>query len=123
VLLKSYLGGMTTVGVAALALAAFIMVTTTPFGIGPLGVTAWFLLVLVGLSALTSLVAYGLALWLQPHPSAKHRIRASWRRGLMVGGYVTIVLALNSLEQLNLRTLLILALLLILIEFYAVARA
>jgi len=33
------------------------------------------------------------------------------------------VLALNSLEQLNLRTVLILALLLILIEFYAVARA
>lgn len=122
-LLKSYLGGMTTVGLAALALAAFVMLTTSPTGIGPLGVTAWFLLVLVGLSALVSLVAYGLTAWLQPHLATKQRIRDSWRRGLMVGGYITIVLALNSLQQLNIKAALILLLLLALIEFYAVARS
>lgn len=122
-LLKSYLGGMTVVGVVALALAILVMLTTTPVGIGPLGVTAWFLLVLVGLSALVGVIAYNVASLLQRHGTAKHRITASWRRGLMVGGYVTIVVALNSLKQLNLRAALILALLLILVEFYSVARA
>jgi hypothetical protein len=114
---------MTVVGIAALVLAILIMLTTTPVGIGPLGVTAWFLLVLVGLAAVVGVVAYGLAAWLQPHATTKHRIKASWRRGLMIGGYITIVVALNSLQQLNLRAVLILALLLVLIEFYSVARA
>lgn len=118
----SYLGGMTLVGGAALALAVLLMLTFTPVGLGPLGVTGWFLLVLVGLSAAASLIAYGLSAWLRPHNTTKYQIKASWRRGLMVGGYATIILALNSLQQLNLRAIIILGLLLLLLEFYAVAR-
>jgi hypothetical protein len=123
VLQRSYLGGMTLVGSAALALAILLMIASTPVGLGPLGVTGWFLLVLVGVSAVASVVAYGLAAWLRPHNTPKYQIKASCRRGVMVGGYITITLALNSLQQLNLRAIIILGLLLLLIEFYAVARS
>jgi hypothetical protein len=110
-------------GVAAVALAVLVMVVTTPHSLGPLGVTAWFLLILIGLMAVIGLVAYGLEAWLRPRTTTRHRIRSSWRRGLLIGGYTTVILALNSLQQLNLRTALLLGLLLILVEFYAVARA
>jgi hypothetical protein len=111
-----------TAAVAAVILA-LLVVATTPLTLGPLGVTAWFLVALVGISSLVALVAYGLSL--RFHSSLKHgqQVANSWRRGVLVGGYLTIVLALSSLKQLNIRDLILLLILLILVEFYSVARS
>ncbi len=123
-LTKSYLGSITVGGVGALVLAALLMQATTPTALGPLGVTAWFGLVLVGLAAIGTGLAYVVAAKLQHStPKARQRIIDATRRGLLVGGGVTIVLGLSSLRQLNLRDVILLLLLGGLVEFYMVARA
>jgi hypothetical protein len=127
VLVKSYVGMVTLVGGAALVLAALIMRVTTPLVIGPLGVTAWFLLVLIGLSCVCTAIAYIVAS-LVPHSSGRaavtvrRRVMDSSRRGLLLGSYIAILLALSSLQQLNLRDAALLILLFGLVEFYTVAR-
>lgn len=112
----------TTVGIIATLVVALMLVTTNPLGVGPLGVTAWFLALLVALSSWFGLLAH----WLGQHLPALRsggRVEAdSWRRGLLAGGYITILLGLSSLQQLALRDALILGMLLLLIEFYLVAR-
>ena len=127
VLVKSYVGIVTLVGVAALLLAILTMRATTPLAIGPLGVTAWFILILVGLSCLCAGAAYMSAALLphsskRPSPTARRRVVDSVRRGLLVGGYLGILLALSSLQQLNVRDAILLVLLFGLVEFYTVAR-
>lgn len=122
-LTKSYVSSIVIVGAAALVLAVLIMQASTPAGIGPAGVTGWFLLVLIGLCALCAAAAYGAALKLQPKLAGRRRIIDSARRGLLAGGALTIVLGLNSLQQLNLRDVLLLVALGTLVEFYTVARS
>jgi hypothetical protein len=122
-----YIGMVTVVGAAALMVAALVMRLSTPLDLGPLGVTAWFLVVLIGLSGVCAALAYGLAAVLTLHHHGKSRfnlrppIDAS-RRGILLGGSLTILLALSSLRQLNLRDVILLVLLLGLVEFYTVAR-
>ena len=123
-LTKSYVGTITIGGIGALVLAALAMRATTPAALGPAGVTIWFLVVLAGLFGLITAAAYGIALKLQPGiTSSARRIFDASRRGLLLGGYLTIVLALSSLQQLNLRDVFLLGLLLALVEFYTVARS
>lgn len=123
ILAKGYLGITATLGLAAIAIAVFAMTVTTPINLGPLGVTGWFLLVLVGLSSLCALIAYLIIGRLQPSLSQhRQRIDAS-RRGLLLGGFLTTTLGLSSLEQLNVRDIILVAILLALVEFYVVARA
>jgi hypothetical protein len=125
VLTKSYLGSITIGGVGALVLAGLLMQAATPKSLGPLGVTAWFGLILVGLVALVAALAYAAAAQLQhsrSKPKPRRRVVDSLRRGLLVGGGLTILLALSSLRQLNLRDLILLLLLGALVEFYTVAR-
>jgi hypothetical protein len=99
------------------------MAATNPVGIGPLGVTAWFIAVLAGISCLVAAVAYLAEGHFRDRVVARQQITNSWRRGLFVGGYLTTILALTSLKQFNVRDAILLALLLILAEFYVVARA
>jgi len=125
VLTKSYLGSVTIGGAGALVLAGLLMQATTPKALGPLGVTGWFALVLIGLVAVVAAVAYVAGLRLQrsgKKAKPRRRIVDSNRRGLLVGGGLTILLALSSLRQLNLRDVILLVLLGTLVEFYTVAR-
>ena len=122
-LLKSSLVGMSVLGAAALAVALLAMVAVSPSQLGPLGVTGWFLVVFVGLSALAGVVADLTVGRLQPRRNSRQRLFDAGRRGLMIGGFITISLGLNSLQQLNWRAILILAVLLGLVEFYTVARS
>ena len=122
-LAKGYIGGTMMVAAGATALAIFMMVVTTPLTIGPIGVTAWFLVTLAALSSGIALIVYALEVWLLPKLPVKRRIRESTRRGLFVGGLITIILSLSSLKQLNIRDVLLIALLMVLVEFYVVARS
>ncbi|HUC87472.1 MAG TPA: hypothetical protein VMR75_04140 [Candidatus Saccharimonadales bacterium] len=127
-LVKSYIGTVSLVGSAALVLALIVMRLTTPLTIGPLGVTAWFVLVLAGFSGVAAALFYMVAAVLSRSNSAttpltsRRRITDSGRRGLLVGSYLAILLALSSLQQLNLRDAILLVLLFGLVEFYMVAR-
>ncbi len=114
---------MTLTAAGALSLAVFMMLVTTPLGIGPIGVTAWFLVVLVGIMAILAIVIYLLEAKLAPNLPVKRRVNDATRRGLFLSGLITMALALSSLCQLNLRDILLMALLLVLVEFYLTARA
>lgn len=122
-LTKGYIGGMTLTAAGAIALAVFMMLATTPLGIGPLGVTAWFLIALVGSTAVAAILIYAVEARLQQKLPVKRRMAESTRRGLFIGGFITIILAFSSLKQLNMRDIFLMALLLLLVEFYVTARS
>ncbi len=119
---KGFLSASTTVGLAGMGLALFLMLTLAPLTLGPFGVTFWFLTLLAGLTGLFAAGAYLVAAKLQSNRAVKLRRVDAFRRGLFIGGYATILLALSSLQQLNPRDALLLLLLLSLTEFYMVAR-
>jgi hypothetical protein len=98
------------------------MLATTPLKIGPTGVTLWFICLLTALSCWSGLVAFLIERRLQPSLSSPRRIANAWRRGLFIGGYLTALIALSSLQQLNARDAILFAILLLLIEFYMVMR-
>lgn len=94
------------------------LATTNPNQIGPVGVTVWFASLML---LLASVIAVGLFLIksrLNPEDSKIGRLGASWRQGLLLGGSITICLALQSLRQLSLRDALLLIVLIVLTEFY-----
>jgi len=99
------------------------MISTSPAAIGPLGATLWFLVALVSLSAFGAALARQTARWLPGKKQTEGLSKVATRRGVMLGGYATILLALSSLRQLNLRDALLLAVLIVLVEFYLVARS
>ncbi len=117
---------ITTTGTTAAAAALgclLAMLALSPVEAGPVGVTLWFVLLLVAVSGALGLAAFAVSRNLRPNAETGDLVPAALRRGLLVGGYVTILLALSSLQQLNLRDAGLLALLLGLIEFYVVAKA
>jgi hypothetical protein len=115
------LGRLTTliiwsvVSLAALALSVFV---TNPLALGPLGVTLWFVVMFWSVAAVATLVLYFAKTFLHVHATGLMRLRYSWRQGLLIGGWVTGVLALSSLHQLGTLDGILLALLLGIIEVY-----
>lgn len=121
---KGYVGLVGVSALAATAVALFAMAAFSPEALGPVGVTLWFLAVFVALSGWASLAAYRIERRLAPdYRSEKVLIWNSWRRGVMAGGFISILLALSSLQQLNARDAILLVLLILLVEFYTVARS
>jgi len=91
---------------------------TNPLAIGPLGVTVWFVVVFCDLSAIITLIFYAAKVFLHLHASGYTRLRYSWRQGLLVGGWISGMLALSSLHQLGPLDGILLALLLVIVEIY-----
>lgn len=121
---KGYVGLVGVSALAASVVALFAMAAFSPEALGPFGVTVWFLAVFVALSGWSALAAYRIERRLAPdHRSDKLLIWNSWRRGVMAGGFISVLLALSSLQQLNARDAILLALLILLVEFYTVARS
>jgi hypothetical protein len=120
---RGYIGAVSVVGGVVTAVCLAAMAVTTPLAIGPVGVTVWFLGVLVALSCWLSLAAYVLGRKLQPNVAGAAQIAHAARRGVLLGGFITFIVALSSLKQFSLRDALLLALLLILVEFYMVAKS
>lgn len=99
------------------------VITTNPGKVGPLGVTLWFVALLVVLQGVVSL---GLVEIKKRYFAilGEHKIvTSSWRQGLLLGGGIVMLLALSSLRQLGWRDVALLSVLLGLIEFYFRAKA
>ena len=111
------------IAVGSLSLVLLAATVTTPLALGPVGVTGWFILLGSGLSAAVALAAYTLGQKFQPKQTSRKAVTVAIRRGSFIGGYITVNLSLSSLQQLNMRNILLLFLLLVLTEFYLVARA
>ena len=94
------------------------LVLTNPLAIGPVGVTVWFVVLLLALAGLVSLVLYIIKSFLHIHKNPAARLRYSWRQGLLISGYATAMLALSSLRQLSLRDAILWGLLLGIVEIY-----
>jgi hypothetical protein len=99
------------------ALVASLMVTN-PLALGPLGVTLWFIVVYLALSALVVLALYAVKGFLHIHSTGAARLRYSQRQGLLIGGWGTGLLALSSLQQLGILDVILLAILLGIVEVY-----
>lgn len=100
---------------AGLILSLFL---TNPLQLGPLGVTLWFVVLFWDLASIAALALYAAKAFLHVHAGGSSRLRYSWRQGLLVGGWVTGLLALSSLHQLGLLDAILLALLLGIVEVY-----
>lgn len=98
---------------------ALSVLLTTPASIGPIGVTIWFVAFLTAVSGALTLALYGTKTYLHLHGTAQHRLRYSGRQALLLGGWATAMIALSTLQQLNLRDALLLGLILLVVELYA----
>lgn len=116
---RGYVAKTSTISIVAGAVCLLALVATNPASIGPIGVTLWFLVLLAALSSFAALICFLVANAFTQKQASKP---AAWRRGFFIGGYITVLLALSSLQQLNLRDGILLALLLVLAEFYMVMR-
>ena len=119
---RGYVGTAVIGGGVASALCLLMVVATTPLGIGPTGVTLWFLSLMVALTCWLSLASYMIEGRLRPNTQPAAKKRNAWRRGIFLGGYITMLLALSSLKQLNARDAILFLLLILLVEFYLVMR-
>lgn len=111
------------IGLIAVLLAS--MIITNPSNLGPTGVTLWFLGFWGVVSANLAFLKYELMMRFGKETTklSKHRtMMVALRHGALVGAGLTVLLALSSLQQLDGRDVGLVAVLLVLIEFYARSR-
>jgi len=115
---KIGLGLITTITVGATVLVVLALSASNPGRLGPLGITLWFVALLVALSGITAILLYVAKSQLRREDTAASRLSSSLRQGLLLGGGVTICLGLESLRQLGVRDVILIVILAGLIEFY-----
>ena len=114
-----YLGLLIIWSVASSIAVGLSLFMTNPLAIGPVGVTIWFVLLLLSVAATVAVILYLVKTFLHVHEgAAASRLRYSWRQGLLVSSWAVGVLALASLHQFGLRDAILLGLLLAIIEVY-----
>jgi uncharacterized protein YacL len=104
--------------VAALLLSMFV---TNPTKLGPTGVTLWFMGFWVVLSSCLAFINYELVMRFGREATRVnlHKVKtASLRHGLLIGGSLTVILALSSLQQLDPRDVGLIIAFVVLVEFY-----
>lgn len=106
------------VAVAATVVLVLSVLVTNPLAIGPIGVTAWFLVLFVMLAAWLTIGLYALKSYFHLHDNPAGRLRYSRRQGMLLAGWIAGILALSSLDQLGVRDAILLGLLLGIIEVY-----
>jgi hypothetical protein len=106
-----------TAGSVSLILASFFI--TNPAHLGPYGVTLWFLLMFLAIGGLAALAIYGLKQLIGPTDRPTNRLNTSIRQGALLSSWLTIILALGSLKQLNPRDIFLSLIIIILIETYS----
>jgi hypothetical protein len=94
------------------------LIFTNPLEIGPSGVTVWFVILYSSFVTFISLGLYTAKTFLHLHATGAARLRYSWRQSLLIGGWLTGLLALSSLHQLGALDAILLALLLVIVEVY-----
>lgn len=108
------------VSATSLLVLFLALTSTSPASIGPIGVTVWFLLLLIASGSGLSLLLYLIKRQRpeQTTVSRRQQLASSIRQGSLLGGYITVILALSSLRQLDLRDAVLVAILALLMEFY-----
>lgn len=106
------------IGAMAWAVVILTLWGTTPTGIKPIGVTLWFLVLWVALASGIALLLDTIKRVFGPKKPEGRKFQPSLRQGILIGSWLTIVIALSSLRQLSLRDLILTCLLIIIIEFY-----
>jgi hypothetical protein len=113
-----WLGVLIVWAVVSVCIMVLSLFLTNPAGISPLGVTVWFVVLYSSLASILTLGLYTAKTFLHVHTAAVNRMRYSWRQGLLVGGWITGMIALSSLRQLGALDAILLALLLVIVEVY-----
>lgn len=101
------------------------MLITNPTRLGPTGVTLWFVGLWAVLASCLAYIKYELLMRFGKESTKLNRHKmavSSLRHGALIGGGLTVLLALSSLQQLDVRDIGLVAALLVLIEFFARAR-
>ncbi len=120
---RSYLSLISMITVVSGVAVIVSVLASNPLRMGPIGVTLWFVALLGFLQGAFSLVLLRQKKRLFPALGEHKAATSSWRQGFLVGGAITMLVALSSLRQLGLRDIILLTGLLILVEFYYRARA
>jgi len=103
-----------TVVVAVLLTISLFWVT--PDDIGPFGITIWFLLVWLFLAEVFTFLRYGVGRLIGQPPADLQPVAI--RQGGLASAWVSSLLALSSLNQIDIKDVVLVSLLIILIEFY-----
>jgi hypothetical protein len=112
--------------VGLVAALFFSMLVTNPTDLGPTLVTLWFVGFWVVLSSCLALAKYELVARFGKEATKVNRhkmVITSVRHGALIGAGLTILLALSSLQQLDIRDVGLVAVLLVLIEVFVRARS
>ena len=102
------------------------MFMTNPTRLGPTGVTLWFVGFWMVFASCLSLLKYELVMRFGKDSTKLNRhkmVVSSIRHGALLAGGITVLLALSSLQQLDVRDVGLVTALILLIEFFARARA
>lgn len=98
---------------------AYLVTTTNPYQLGPVGVTIWFVAVFVGIASLMSMLNF---CWRVRKKSERERVvsnlKDSIRVGLLVSITLTVLLGLSSLKSLTVRDMILFVITVVLIELY-----
>lgn len=105
-------------GAAAWFLVVVALWGSTPAQLRPLGVTLWFIFLLVALTCGLALLLDLAKRLLGPKKPEGRDFQPSLRQGLLASIWLVILLALSSLRQLSLRDILLIGLLLVIVEIY-----
>ena len=105
-------------GLLGLSVVVFFFFATSPRDIGPVGVTFWFVCLFVSLTSVQALVRYAFK---ARKTESQHRLKAlrrSLRSSVLVSGFITVALAMQSLRALSIGDVLLFLLILAIIEVY-----
>jgi hypothetical protein len=94
------------------------LLLSNPLSLGPLGVTIWFLVFFSGMACVVALGLYAAKSFLKVQPNPSVRLKFSWRQGLLISAWFTVVLGLSSLRQLALRDVILLGIFLGIIDIF-----
>lgn len=111
---------------AGLVVALLIsMIVTSPASLGPTGVTVWFLGFWLVISSCIAFAKYELVMRFGKEITKLNHhkmVTTSMRHGALLGGLCTILLALSSLQQLDIRDVGLVLVFGVLVEFYVRTR-
>lgn len=106
------------VGLLAWSVLLFLTIATTPREIGAFGVTIWFLALLCGVVSGLSLARYGLGSRKVMSDKKLITFKQIWRTSGLLGLFLTVGLAMQSLRMLNLGDILLFLMTIAIIELY-----
>lgn len=103
----------------SLSVVGFLLFATSPRDIGPFGVTIWFIALFILITLVVTLLRYRFSY--RRHPELHQRVaifKLSLRTSSVMGLFITVGFAMQSLRMLNLGDILLFLLTLAIIELY-----